>query len=161
MHMYLLRHFPKTGRCDECGATGKTHHALIHGHEYSYDREDYRELCPRCHLTYDGKLGKSGEANPNAKLTEAIVLEARARHAAGRVSIKVLAREYGVSQRVMSKALSGRLWACVEGLEYVPVQCHGETHHQAKLTDAMVREARVRHAAGESGLLACQGIRRV
>ncbi len=52
-HEWLNRHFPKTGRCDQCGAEGKTHYALRHGLEYTRNREDYLELCPRCHVRYD------------------------------------------------------------------------------------------------------------
>lgn len=55
IHTYLRSHFPKTGACDECGITGKrTEYALIHGREYSRNREDYRELCKQCHNAYDG-----------------------------------------------------------------------------------------------------------
>jgi hypothetical protein len=54
IHTYLRRHFPKTGICDECGeAAARTEYALIKGRTYSRDREDYRELCKRCHNAYD------------------------------------------------------------------------------------------------------------
>ena len=54
IHTYLRKHFPKSGICDECGITGKrTEYALIKGREYSRNREDYRELCKRCHNAYD------------------------------------------------------------------------------------------------------------
>lgn len=54
VHTYLSKHFPKTGVCDECGISATTDHALIEGRSYSRDRSDYRELCRRCHMLYDG-----------------------------------------------------------------------------------------------------------
>lgn len=55
LHARLNRSHPRSGVCEACGATGRmTHYALIHGHEYSDQREDYRELCVRCHAKYDG-----------------------------------------------------------------------------------------------------------
>lgn len=53
IHSYLSRHFPKTGICEECGAMKRTSYALIHGREYSRDRDDYREMCHKCHMGYD------------------------------------------------------------------------------------------------------------
>lgn len=53
LHTYLNRWFPKRRVCDECGKAGPTEYALIHGREYSRDRDDYREMCKRCHNSYD------------------------------------------------------------------------------------------------------------
>jgi hypothetical protein len=53
IHLYLRNHFPKSGVCDECGRTVRTDYALIKGRAYSRNREDYRELCRRCHVLYD------------------------------------------------------------------------------------------------------------
>jgi len=53
IHLYLRRHFPKRGICDECGRTRRTDYALIRGRKYSRNREDYRELCRQCHNAYD------------------------------------------------------------------------------------------------------------
>lgn len=50
-----------------------------------------------------------GEQHWNAKLTAAIVLDARRRRAAGE-QIKALAREYEVSMATMSEAVNGRTW---------------------------------------------------
>jgi hypothetical protein len=59
-HIWLNRHHPKTGTCEECGvevgATGQagTHYAYTGpngGHER--DRSKYRELCPACHTSFD------------------------------------------------------------------------------------------------------------
>lgn len=59
VHAYLNMHYPKTGICSQCGAASATDYALIHGHEYTRDIEDYHELCRRCHMHYDGLPGLS------------------------------------------------------------------------------------------------------
>lgn len=53
LHSYLCAHFPKTGTCEECGRKTRTVYALIHGREYSRNREDYLELCQSCHIRGD------------------------------------------------------------------------------------------------------------
>ena len=107
-HSSLRYHFPKSGVCEECGATaGRTEYALIHGREYSRHREDYRELCQPCHRSYDS----GGVRSRNAKLTDAIVIDIRIRHAKGKGErISVLAREYGVSLAAVQKAAIGKSW---------------------------------------------------
>jgi hypothetical protein len=54
-----------------------------------------------------------GEANPRAKMTEAGVREARARHAQGQ-QIRPLARAFGVNRSVMRRILRGQKWTHVE-----------------------------------------------
>jgi len=58
---------------------------------------------------------RRGEEHPNAKLTEAIVLEIRKRYAAGGVSQTALAKEYGVNQTKISEAVRGITWVHVGG----------------------------------------------
>lgn len=70
VHQYLRSHFPKAGRCEQCGLEGRTVYALTHGKSYSRDREDYRELCQRCHIIYDG-VGHSGSWSPERVTPEA------------------------------------------------------------------------------------------
>jgi len=53
LHRYLRKHYPKTRICEECGEEKQTDYALIHGREYSRNRENYRELCHACHMRYD------------------------------------------------------------------------------------------------------------
>ena len=56
-----------------------------------------------------------GSARLNAKLTEAIVREARQRWRGGAGEpARVLAREFGVSGMAMSRALRGETWGHVE-----------------------------------------------
>lgn len=53
IHAWLRNNCDKTGTCDECGKSARTEFALIRGREYSRNRQDYRELCKRCHNAYD------------------------------------------------------------------------------------------------------------
>lgn len=53
--------------------------------------------------------GRQGAAHHAAKLTAEIVLECRARYAHGE-AIRALAREFGVRQPSMQKAIHGRTW---------------------------------------------------
>ena len=54
VHQWLRKWHPKAGRCDECGAQGKTDHAFLrHPEPHTRDRNDYRELCRRCHMMLD------------------------------------------------------------------------------------------------------------
>lgn len=55
----------------------------------------------------------SGERHYRAKLTESKVREARRRAAAGE-PIRKLAREYGVADTVMGKAVRGVTWRAVK-----------------------------------------------
>lgn len=107
-HASLRYHFPKSGICEECGAAAsRTEYALIHGRRYSRHREDYRELCLFCHRGYDS----GGTRQPNAKLTDAIVIDIRKRHARGKGErLWVLAREYGVSLATVQRAAIGKSW---------------------------------------------------
>lgn len=54
VHKWLRENFPKSGRCEQCGVEGKTHYAAKDHNNYTRNREDYMELCSRCHLAYDG-----------------------------------------------------------------------------------------------------------
>jgi hypothetical protein len=56
---------------------------------------------------------RAGARNPNAKLTEAVVLDARKQRAAG-VSVAAIARAHDVAWVTMSNAIKGRSWAAVE-----------------------------------------------
>ena len=115
LHMYLSAHNPKSGVCEGCGETTVTQYALIHGRQYSRDRHDYLELCPRCHGRYD----QGGEDNPQSKLTWTQVEEIRSRYSPSRGggdgsrargSQRALAAEFGVSRSVIKNIVQGRKW---------------------------------------------------
>lgn len=54
-----------------------------------------------------------GSRHHNAKITEAVVMEARARYSAGDVTLQVLAEWAGVSKAVMHKIIRRKAWAHV------------------------------------------------
>lgn len=107
----MIANFPESGICEECRRPGKTHHALIHGCEYSRRREDYWELCVRCHSAYDHESHR-GERNGAAKLTEDSVRDMRRRHRLGE-TLTALAREYEVTRQAASSAVRGATWGWV------------------------------------------------
>lgn len=53
IHAWLRANCPKNGVCEKCGEPKPTEYALIHGREYSRNRNDYLELCKLCHNRYD------------------------------------------------------------------------------------------------------------
>jgi hypothetical protein len=60
-------------------------------------------------------LDRQGEKHPMAKLTEEIVLAARAEYASSDVRIKDLAQRYGVSIAGMQDAVKGKTWSHLPG----------------------------------------------
>jgi hypothetical protein len=94
--------------------------------------------------------GAKGESVHGAKLTEAKVAEIRLRLATGEHH-GTIASSYGVSKDAISNIATGRYWRdknaplFERGWRGVP----GETHPNAKLTDAQVVEIRTRMANGE------------
>lgn len=54
IHAWIRRNYTKSERCEHCGRKGKTHWAAKDHRNYTRNREDYMELCPKCHLAYDG-----------------------------------------------------------------------------------------------------------
>jgi hypothetical protein len=109
IHFHLLTHFPKTGVCEKCGRSARTQHALIHGREYSRDRQDYRELCQPCHGQYD----HGGERACTAKLTADQAAEIRRRfvpRSTGPDGRQALAAEFGVHHNTIWNIATGRNW---------------------------------------------------
>jgi hypothetical protein len=142
MHAYVCKYFPKADRCEVCGRLAKTEYALFHGRRASRNRDDYRELCRKCHMVYDlgGKPHTAehsekasvslrrawarrkangtvheplrGESQPTAKLTESKVREIREKGAAGRTRTS-LAEECGVSRALIRMIIVRKRWAHV------------------------------------------------
>ncbi len=57
IHLWLRKHHPKTGRCDECGRKSKTDLAFLHHpRPHTRNREDYLELCRKCHRKMDDPI---------------------------------------------------------------------------------------------------------
>lgn len=90
-------------RCDNPPCVNPKHLFLGTRYENMQDMLDkgrHRSNWPRKH----------GTINWNAKLTDEQVLLIRARYSAGGISQGQLAKEYGISQSVMSAIVSRRLW---------------------------------------------------
>ena len=61
LHAWLNKEYPRSGKCERCGQTEKpTEYANISG-QYDWDREDFEELCHRCHMVSDGRIGPKSE----------------------------------------------------------------------------------------------------
>jgi hypothetical protein len=52
IHKWISRHYIKSGICEFCFKTCKTHWSNKSG-KYSQERIDWQELCPKCHRKYD------------------------------------------------------------------------------------------------------------
>jgi len=65
-------------------------------------------------MVAEGSSSK-GESHGLAKVTEAQVVEIRERYAAGDISQRALAAEYGVSKTIVGDIVLGRTWAHVGG----------------------------------------------
>jgi len=90
-----------------------------------------------------------GDAHQNAKLSVAIVAECRNRYAAGEF-LSVLAAEFGVSHGTMQCALDGRTWQTCPVPPAMGPHKSGESHRDAKLNEAIIRECHARNRAGEA-----------
>lgn len=66
IHHWLNRRHPKAGRCDDCGAIGKTDYAFLrHPEPYTRVRADYAELCRGCHMKQDGRYERMRSEIPS------------------------------------------------------------------------------------------------
>ena len=95
------------------------------------------------------RRGHRGEKNSLSKLTDAQVVSLRERYAAGDVTQKQLAEEYGVIRQTISTWVSGKR-AGTTAISRPPREyaTRGEGHYEGKLTTDAVRTFRSRAAAG-------------
>lgn len=56
------------------------------------------------------RSARTGERNPNARLTATTVRDIRERHAKGGITMTALAREHGVSLSLVSLVVKGKIW---------------------------------------------------
>jgi hypothetical protein len=54
LHIWMAKNYPKRGVCEQCGSRVRTQYAVRHSGRYTRDRDDWRELCARCHADFDG-----------------------------------------------------------------------------------------------------------
>lgn len=52
VHQWVHRHFGKASKCEKCGATERVHWSNKF-HTYQRERNDWQQLCPKCHHDYD------------------------------------------------------------------------------------------------------------
>ena len=56
VHDWLALNFGKANRCELCGKTKNVQWAKIKGKSYLRKRENFWQLCSRCHIYYDGTI---------------------------------------------------------------------------------------------------------
>lgn len=71
------------------------------------DLDNVRDMLDKGRM---GKTGVAGERHPKAKLSEAQVIEIRARRAAGGTTLMGLAADYGVSNQLVSAIVQRLVW---------------------------------------------------
>ena len=95
-------------------------------------------------------LQRGGEHQGGAKLTDDKVREIRARYKGGNGEQTKLAKEFGVSQGLISQIVRGDVWRHLPVGEVTgdPRKASGERHRNASVTNEQVREIRGLYAAG-------------
>lgn len=105
------RWYPDPSPCERCGAErAERHHR--DGNPLTNEAPNIAWLCRKCHFAVEQRGLRTrhlGEDHPRAKLTDAIVREARRRFAAGETAA-ALGREFGVTKGVMRYAVTGQTW---------------------------------------------------
>jgi hypothetical protein len=111
MHTRVRKLRGKPDHCERCGSAepGKRYEWASLTHNYA-DPYDYEQMCVTCHRNYDAASYPVGEAHHQAKLTDKIVRQCRARYAAGDGNTVTLAREFGVTNAAMYNAIKGKTW---------------------------------------------------
>lgn len=96
LHGWLRSTYRKNGTCDKCGSAEKpTEFSLIHGRLYTKNREDYRELCKKCHMKYDRPAMKYVALGDQQSMIERY--SSRHLYVRKTESIKRLAADFNVS----------------------------------------------------------------
>jgi ribosome-binding protein aMBF1 (putative translation factor) len=103
--------------------------------------------------------GPSGKTHPKAKLNETDIVAIQRRYAAGGVSQRQLAEEYGVDPSSVSRIVRGESWA--QAVPTRPMMTReqtrahklenlrrGERHYASKLSSTQVRQIRRRYDLG-------------
>jgi hypothetical protein len=75
VHLWMNNTYTKTGICEQCGMSATTQWSNKSG-EYRQERDDWQELCVKCHRQYDKQPHMRG-ASHKAGFTEGIVLRLR------------------------------------------------------------------------------------
>jgi hypothetical protein len=120
LHQVVNRMYPRSGRCEYCGRTGRTTHLAIGRSDgYTTNRADWFEFCVPCHHRFDGHIGPNplkgnvGEDNGRAKLTEDDVREIRRLRAGGRTIVS-LGEQFGVTHNMISRIELRKAWTHID-----------------------------------------------
>ena len=129
IHEWVNDTYPKTGRCEWCGQTGRyTQYAVARPGFFTRNRADWLELCVPCHRAYDGPRVLSDEARAKmsaARKGKTLSAETRAKLSAINTGKKLPPETLAK----MSAANKGKMLSA---------------EHRAKIAEA----ARKRHAQG-------------
>ena len=60
IHDWLKTHYGLAKKCEQCGSKKNVQWAKIKGVPYKRRRENFWQLCTKCHLDYDGTMVKKG-----------------------------------------------------------------------------------------------------
>ena|SRR3990167_10318964 len=60
IHDWLQLNFGKANKCEQCGSIKKIQWAKLKGKEYERKRENFWQLCSKCHIIYDDTIIKGG-----------------------------------------------------------------------------------------------------
>jgi NUMOD3 motif len=89
IHIWMSKHYPKTGRCEYCGCTDRrTQYASASHDRYTRNRADWFEFCVPCHRVFDGVTGKPFSLEHLAALSAAhqnVSPETRAKISASKI----------------------------------------------------------------------------
>lgn len=71
IHDWLYLHFGKANKCERCGSDKRVQWAKLKDKKYERKRENFWQLCSRCHVVYDDTIIKGGW-NKGLKWSKAI-----------------------------------------------------------------------------------------
>lgn len=113
LHEALNRKYPKSGICENCGDISNAY-SLIHGREYSLDREDYMELCFSCHGSYDH--------HTELNTIECSCTDTRLKYKHGKAYLE-LEREDAVLKICEYTQCDNQFWTTLSKKKYCSSQC--------------------------------------
>lgn len=60
IHDWLYTNFGKAKKCEKCGSQKRVQWAKLENKEYERKRENFWQLCSKCHIVYDDTIVKGG-----------------------------------------------------------------------------------------------------
>lgn len=142
LHEALNRKYPKTGICEGCGGRSATY-ALIHGREYSLDRNDYLELCFNCHGGYD---------HHTIDTIECSCEERSVKYKHGK-AYELIEREDAVLKTCEYSICNNQFWTTLSRKKYCSSQCKVASFKETKGIETPLREGRICKREGCSNVI--------